>query len=376
MVYLDNSATTRVSEEAAREAFRCMRESYGNPSSLHLFGSQAEAILKEARRSLAFALTCSPEEIVFGSGGTESDNQALIGAYMAKRREGNKIITSAVEHPAVLETMKYLEEQGADVTYVDVGEDGKVKASDFLRMVDEKTILVSLMSINNETGAVMPVEEIFRACPHVIRHTDAVQALGKIPLAHTGADLLSVSGHKIHAPKGCGALYIRRGIHLPPLIRGGGQEKGQRSGTENLPALSAFGLAARKAEEKRKERVDIMRRLRDRLLQNICDQIPDIRVNSPEDACPAILNISFLGTRAEVIVHRLEQKGIMVSTGSACSSRQGGSRVLRAMGLDQDRVASALRFSFSHENTEEEMDYTADCLAEAVSRFRRLGAFR
>lgn len=377
-VYLDNSATTRVYDEAAKEAVRVMTESYGNPSSLHTAGFDAEKIMTASRKTVAGAFGALPEEIYFTSGGTESDNTAIFGAYRARRRAGNGIVTTAVEHPAVLEAMKRLEGEGAKVTYVGVDDMCRVDPKEVAQAVDDNTVLISVMTVNNETGTIMPIRDIARAKKGALLHTDAVQGFCKVDIRGIGADMISVSGHKIHAPKGTGALYVKKGLNIAPFIVGGGQEKGMRSGTENTPGIAALAKAVEIWQKNDPEsEMERMRRVRDRLLSNIKDSISDIRVNSPEDACPSVLNVSFLGTRGEVILHTLEGDGIMVSTGSACSSgKKGGSHVLKAMGLSDEEVTGAVRFSFGAFNTPEEMDYVADRLKAAVERFRRLGTFR
>lgn len=377
-VYLDNSATTRVYKEAAEEAARVMTEEYGNPSSLHTKGFDAEKILTASRKTVADEFGASLDEICFTSGGTESDNTAIFGAYRARRRSGNGVITTAVEHPAVLEAMKRLESEGAKVTYVGVDDMCRVDPNEIAAAVDDNTVLISVMTVNNETGTIMPIRDIARSKKNALLHTDAVQAFCKTDIRGLGADLISVSGHKIHAPKGIGALYVKKGLNIPPYAVGGGQERGMRSGTENVPGIAGLAKAIEiwrrndpAAETAR------MRECRDRLLANIRDSIADIRVNSPEDGCPSVLNVSFLGTRGEVILHTLEGDGIMVSTGSACSSgKKGGSHVLKAMGLSEAEITGAVRFSFGAFNTTEEMDYVADKVKAAVERFRRLGTFR
>ena len=376
-VYFDNSATTCVRQEAAQAALEAMTGTYGNPSSLHRLGLAAEKILKGSRQKLGEALGCPAEDVIFTSGGTESDNTALFGAWEARKRRGNRIITTQVEHPAILETCRRLEEMGADLVYLPVDQECRISLDDLAAAVNEKTILVSIMSVNNETGTIMPIREAAARKGNALFHTDAVQAFGKIPLVTGGVDLISVSGHKIHAPKGIGALYAASSAGIKPFIYGGGQEKGRRSGTENMPGIAAFGVAAELAAAELTATEGKLRGLRDHMREAILTEIPDVRVNSPQDACPSVFNVSCLGTRGEVILHSLEQEGICVSTGSACSAgKKGGSHVLKAMGLKPKEVESALRFSFSYMNTEEEVDYAVEKLKAAVTRFRRLGSFR
>lgn len=393
-VYLDNSATTRQYDEVTETMLVYMREDFGNPSSLYRPGIRAEKAVRGARRELARAFSCQEEEIFFTSGGTESDNTAIFGTAASGKRQGNRIITTNVEHPAVLEAMKRLEEEGYDIVRVPVDADGGVSAEAIFDAVNEKTILISVMRVNNESGMVMPIPEIAARKEQynrehgtgILFHTDAVQAFGKMKMPAPGVDLVSVSAHKIHGPKGIGALYVRKGTRIRPYIVGGGQEHHFRSGTENVPAIAGFGTACQIAYGRLSERIARMTKVRNYLLRGIEEEIPDIRVNSIRDCagsgeaglcCPAVLNISFLGTRGEVILHTLEQDGIYVSTGSACSSnKKGRSHVLTAMGLSEKEIEGAIRFSFSEENTIEEMDFVLSKLKEAVLRFRKLGSFR
>lgn len=393
-VYLDNSATTRQYDEVTEAMIRYMRDKFGNPSSLYRPGIDAEKAVKEARKKVAGAFSCGDSEVYFTSGGTESDNTAIFGAAEAGRRRGNRIITTAVEHPAVLEAVHRLEESGFEAVYVPVKKDGTLDTDALKSAVNEKTALITVMSVNNESGVIMPVAEIaaFKDAYNkehgtgIMFHTDAVQAFGKMKVLKPGVDMASVSAHKIHGPKGTGALYINKDKHIRPYIVGGGQEKHFRSGTENVPAIAGFGVAAEKAYASLDARMSHISEVRAYLLNGIKDQIEDIKINSIEECgrsgeenlcCPSVLNISFLGTRGEVILHTLEQSGIYVSTGSACSSnKKGRSHVLTAMGLSEREIEGAVRFSFSEENTIAEMDYVLEKLKEAVARFRKLGSFR
>ena len=393
LVYLDNSATTRQYDEVTDVMSRAMRENFGNPSSLHSLGLKAEKEVKNARKILAQSLGAGEEEVFFTSCGTESDNTVLMGAAQAKKRRGKKIIVSAVEHPAILEPAKKLESMGFEVAYIGVDKQCRLNLESLKNAVTDDTILISVMGVNNETGTIMPIEEIARFKEEYNRthgtdiwlHTDAVQAFGKILVnlkkEYKGVDFLSASAHKIHGPKGMGLLYMKKGLNLVPFLLGGGQERHMRSGTENTPGIVGFGKAAELAMRDFDERIQRMSTARQRLLEQICAEIKDIRINSPEgeEACPSVLNLSFLGTRGEVLLHTLEQDGIFVSTGSACFSNHSsakGSHVLNAMGLTPKEIEGAIRFSFSEFNTEEEMDFTADKVKAAVARFRRLGSFR
>ena len=393
LVYLDNSATTRQYDEVTDIMSRAMRENFGNPSSLHSLGLKAEKEVKNARKILAQSLGAGEDEVFFTSCGTESDNTVLMGAAQAKKRRGKKIIVSAVEHPAILEPVKKLESMGFEVAYIGVDKQCRLNMESLKDAVTDDTILISVMGVNNETGTIMPIEEIARFKEEYNRthgtdiwlHTDAVQAFGKIPVnlkkEYKGVDFLSASAHKIHGPKGMGLLYAKKGLNLAPFLLGGGQERHMRSGTENTPAIAGFGKAAELALANFDERIRKMSAARQRLLEQLRSEIKDIRINSPEgeEACMSVLNISFLGTRGEVLLHTLEQDEIFVSTGSACSSNHSsakGSHVLNAMGLTPKEIEGAIRFSFSEFNTEEEMDFTADKVKAAVARFRRLGSFR
>ena len=391
IVYLDNSATTRQYDQVTDVMAEAMRETYGNPSSLHMLGVEAEKKVRSSRKILASALGASEEEFFFTSGGTESDNTVLFGVAEARKRTGKKIITTAVEHPAILEPAKRLEAMGFTVEYIGVDRNCHLNMDQLASAIDDETILISAMGVNNEAGTILPIGEIAALKDRynrehktdILLHSDAVQAFGKVPVdlkgAYKGVDFLSVSGHKIHGPKGIGGLYIRKGIHLPPFMNGGGQERHMRSGTENTPGIIGFGKAAEMGMADFAKRTEAMKQARARLLEGLLAEIPDIRINSPldETASPSVLNVSFLGTRGEVLLHTLEQEGIFVSTGSACSSnKKGRSHVLTAMGLSEKEIEGAIRFSFSEENTLEEMDYTVEKVKAAVTRFRRLGSFR
>lgn len=365
-IYLDNSATTRVSKAAAEKALYMMTECYGNPSSLHSKGFAAEREMTAAREILAQRLSAQPNEVYFTSGGTESDNIAILGATHAKKRAGNRIVTTAIEHPAVLATMAALEKEGFEVVYVEPDADGNIPAAKFEPVIDAKTILVSVMTVNNETGAVLPLKEIAgiikRKKAPALFHTDAVQAFCKLPLSmkKLGVDLISVSGHKVHAPKGVGALAVRSGVRILPHAFGGGQEKNLRPGTEGVPQICAFGAAVREMPaESDAERT--VRAVQTHLIERL-RAMPEVTLNSPENAMPYIVNLSAGRVRAETMLHFLAQRGIYVSSGSACGKAKP-SHVLTAMGLPRERIESSLRVSLSAENTTEEIDAFADALA-------------
>lgn len=363
--YLDNSATTAVSARAAEKALKIMTQIYGNPSSLHTKGIEAERELELSRKIIAENLGAVAEEIFFTSGGTEANNLALFGAAEAKKRICNKIVISSVEHSSVLEAAKKLENDGFTVAYITPRADGTVHPADVAAEVDKNTSLVSVMYVNNETGAVMPVAEIFEQArlknPGIICHTDAVQAFGKLAIKakKLGADLISVSGHKVHAPKGVGAIYIKRGVRLIPRQYGGEQEKKLRPGTEPLPLIAAFGEAC--AQFNIKENYQLALSLNSYAREKL-SQIEGVVLNSPQDALPYVLNISAGRVRSETMLHFLEEREVYVSSGSACAKGKP-SHVLSAMGLDKNRADSALRISFSKYNTKEDIDALCENLA-------------
>ncbi len=358
--YLDNSATTAVTPEVAALAARIMTEQYGNPSSLHRRGFWAERALTEARGQVAAVLRCRPEEIVFTSGGTESNNLALLGAARAARRRGNRIVTTAVEHHSVLAVCRQLESEGFEVTYVSPDAGGVITPESFAAACDEKTVLASCMMVNSETGALHDIPAIAAACrrknPGILFHADCVQAFGRLEIAPArwGVQLVSVSGHKIHAPKGVGALYVAKGVRLLPPLYGSGQERGLRPGTENLPGICAMGLAAERMNARRAENAAHFTALRQKLITNL-SQSPAVCINSPQAAAPYIINLSVEGIRSEIMIHYLEQFEIYVSSGSACAKGER-SHVLTAMGLPEDRIDSALRVSMTDTTAEEEID--------------------
>lgn len=392
MIYLDNSATTKQYPQVTEVMVKCMEEDFGNPSSLYQLGIDSEKILKNARKSILQGR--GGYRVIFTSGGTESDNMAVMGTAKALRRSGNRIVTTEVEHPAVLECCKSLEQQGFEVIRVGVDKNCRLDMEQLANAIDDKTILVTVMHVNNEIGTVMPVgsiKEIMREkkAPGLF-HCDAVQSFGKMPLPQD-ADLISVSGHKIYGPKGSGALLIRNGrspagriIDVPPLILGGGQEGGSRSGTENVAAIAGLGRAAEIIQADRKKEMQRLGNLRGLLKERFEEGLDDIAVNSPDAVgqeagmcCPVLLNVMFGGTRAEVLLHTLEQDGIYVSTGSACASnKKSQSHVLKAMGLTDREIEGTIRFSLGRCNTEEDIETAAARTIAAVKRFRKLGSFR
>ena len=377
--YLDNSATTRAFDDVADAVRRAMLVDYGNPSSLHKKGVEAERLVKEARRNIADSLKVDDREIIFTSGGTESNNLALIGTALAMQRRGKHIITSGIEHASVYNPLLFLEEMGFEVTFLPVDGHGLVDPEALAAAVRRDTILVSVMMVNNEMGAVEPVSELSRAAkaknPGVIFHADAIQAYGKYRIRprREGIDLLTVSGHKIHGPKGSGFIYIRNGVRVHPLILGGGQQKDMRSGTENVPGCYGLGIAAKEIYTDFDGRIDRMYALRNRLIEGLAD-LPGVTVNGYPDRrnAPHIVSAGFDGVRAEVLLHALEDRGICVSSGSACSSNHPGiSGTLKAIGVRGELLDSTIRFSFGEFNTADEVDYTLEQLRELLPMLRQ-----
>ena len=378
-VYFDNSATTRCYDSVKDIVIRTMTEDFGNPSAMHLKGVEAEKYVKDSAAQLARMLKVQEKEILFTSGGTESDNLALIGGAMANKRSGNHIITTAVEHPAVSQPALFLQEQGFEVTYLPVDSRGVVKLDALEAVLRPDTILVSVMFVNNEVGAVMPVEEISRRIreksPKALFHVDAIQAFGKYRIypKKMGIDLLSVSSHKIHGPKGVGFLYISEKAKIQPQILGGGQQSGMRSGTDNVPGIAGLGVAAEEIYRNLDANVEKMYCLKEHIAKGLA-KIPDIRMNGMDlrEGAPQILSISVMGVRSEVLLHSLEERGIFISAGSACSShKRKPSSTLAAMGMPKDQIESTVRLSFSEENTVEEADYFLQVMEEIVPMLRR-----
>ncbi len=376
MIYLDNSATTRCSEKAFEAMKKASLEDFGNPSSLHDFGYKSQLMREEAREIIAKTLKCDKKEIYFTSGGTEGNNMALFGGANAKKRRGNHIITSKIEHASVANPIKQLEKEGFDITYLGTDANGLVSIDELKAALRPDTIMVSIMMVNNEIGALQPVEEIGKAIKafndEILFHVDAIQAYGKyaINLKKLKIDMLTVSGHKIHGPKGSGFIYIRDKVRVLPQILGGGQEKGMRSGTENLPAIAGLSVAAKEAYDNLEENRAHMYALRDRLIEGLKD-IDGLSFNGrmDHDTAPHILSVSIKGarTKAEVILHRLEEYGICVSAGSACSSNKPAiSETLKAIGLDSDLLNRTIRFSFCPENTYQEIDAAIEAMSTIV----------
>ncbi len=378
-VYLDNSATTRCLPEVAALMTRIMCEEYGNPSSLHKKGVESEKYVRYAKEVIAKCMKVQEKEILFTSGGTESDNIALIGGAYANCRAGRHIITTRIEHPAVLQTCAYLEEQGFAITYLPVNAKGVISLSDLERAMTPNTILVSIMHTNNEVGAVQPIEQagelIKRMNPNTLFHVDAVQGFGKYRIypKRMHVDLLSASAHKIHGPKGVGFLYINERAKVRPIIFGGGQQKGMRSGTENVPGIAGMARAIEEIFSDFDEKIEYLYSLKQHFVKGV-SALDGIRLNGPvgRDGAPHVVSVSIQGVRSEVMLHALEDRGIYVSAGSACSSNKPStSATLKAIGVEKQYLDATLRFSFSLYTTESEIDYTVKCLGELLPMLRR-----
>lgn len=377
--YLDNSATTRCSKAAADKMVLLLTEDFGNPSSLHMKGVIAEKYINEAKKKIARTLKCQEKEIVFTSGGTESNNLAIIGSAMANQRAGKHIITTQVEHASVANTMKFLEDNGFEITYLGVDHDGRISLEELKAAMRPDTILVSIMQVNNEIGAVMPVEEagklIKEINPGTLFHVDAIQSYGKLHISpkNMNCDLLSVSGHKIHGPKGSGFLYIKDKTKIKPIIYGGGQQKGMRSGTENVPAIAGLGVAAEEIYTDLDTKIEAMYELKSHFINEVT-RIDGVTVNGLTDktSAPHIVSVSVQGVRAEVILHTLEDKNIYVSAGSACSSNKPAvSATLKAIGLPKELLDSTVRFSFCVDTTIEEIDYAIKVMQDVVPKLQK-----
>lgn len=379
-IYLDNSATTRCYESVGELVGKVMCEDYGNPSSMHRKGVEAEKYVKWSKEILAKLLKVQEKEIYFTSGGTESDNLALIGAARANHRAGKHLITTSIEHPAILNTMQYLEkEEGFNVTYLPVDREGRVSLEALKEALCEDTILVSIMYVNNEIGSLQPIEEAARIIKNynrnILFHVDAVQGFGKYRIypKRIGVDMLSISGHKIHGPKGIGAVYIGEKVKIKPIVFGGEQQKNVRSGTENVPGIAGLGLAAKEIYENLEKKVEKMRELKAYFIEGI-SKIPYTVIHGRTDelSAPHIVSVGVAGIRSEVLLHTLEDKGVYVSSGSACASNHPAiSGVLRGIGAEKEYLDATIRFSFSEFTTKEEIDYTLETLYNYVPMLRR-----
>ena len=378
-VYLDNSATTRVFDSVRDVMVQAMMADYGNTSSRHMKGVEAENYIKSAREEIAKSLKVKDKEIIFTSGGTESNNMALIGVAMANKRAGNHLITTGIEHASIYNTMIFLEEQGFRVTYLPTDENGHVSLDALREAICDETILISVMYVNNEMGAVEPIEEIAKIIKEkkskAYFHVDAIQAYGKYVIRpkKMGIDLMSVSAHKIHGPKGVGFLYVDEKVKIKPIIFGGGQQKNMRSGTENVPGCAGMGMAVKEMYTNHEAKVEQIYALKDRMVNGL-QEIEGVTVHglTGRDSAPQIVSAGFEGVRAEVLLHALEDRGVYVSSGSACSSNHPGiSGTLKGIGVKDSLLDSTLRFSFGLFNTEDDVDYCLEQLRELLPMLRR-----
>lgn len=379
--YLDNAATTRVFPEVRKMMVHVMEEDFGNPSSKHTKGITAENYIKEAKETICTQLKCKPKDIIFTSGGTESNNMAFIGTAIANRRAGKHVITTRIEHASVHEPMAYLEEMGYDVTYLPVDSTGRVSVEELENAIREDTFLISIMYVNNEVGSVQPIEQIGQMLkkkhPQILFHVDAIQAFGKYKIVpkKLGVDMMSVSGHKIHGPKGSGFLYVNEKVKIRPILFGGGQQDGMRSGTENVPAIAGLGVAVKEIYTGHSEKRAKLYELKKRLIAGLQD-VDGVTINALidpiEETAPHIVSVSFANTRSEVMLHALAQKGVFVSSGSACSSNHPElSGTLQAIGVKSELLDSTLRFSFSVMTTSEEIDYAIEVVKEVLPVLRK-----
>lgn len=380
-VYLDNCSTTKASEEVIREMIYSLREDYGNPSSLHRMGFNVEKKVEKVREDIAKFLNVDKEEIYFTSGGTESNNLAIQSVINKYNKRGRHIITTAIEHPSVLNILKYYEKNGYEITYLKVDKYGLISLEELRKSLKEDTILIAIMQVNNEMGSIQPIGEVKRILKekksNAILHVDGVQAFGKVPIEikKWGVDTFSFSGHKIHGPKGIGGLYINKDIALEPIIFGGNQERGLRSGTENVPGIMGLGKAVEIIDRNFYENFKKVEKIKAYFIDRIINEIPHIHINSPVDErhSPYILNICFEYIRGEVLLHYLEDKNIYVSTASACSSKGvQKSHVLKELCLTDLQMEGAIRFCFSYENTIDEIDYTMEVLKDSIEEIRQI----
>lgn len=383
-IYLDSAASTPVADEVIAEMLPYMKQQYGNPSSIHKFGRETTRAIQLARKRVAEMIGASPREITFTSGGTEADNLALKGTAVhvrSKAPEKNKIITSSVEHDAVLEPCKDLEGMGFSVTYLPVTSEGLVRPSDLKNVISNDVSLVSIMLANNEVGTIQPIKELAEIAHQAgaLFHTDAVQAAGKIPVnvKNLDVDMMSMSSHKINGPKGVGALYIRSGLKISPIIHGGGQESELRSGTENVPGIVGFGKACELAAKRMNQYQEHVSGLRDHLIERVAKEIPHSRLNGSRNRIPNNAHFTFFGVNGEDLIIKLDENGIAASTGSACSvKKQKPSHVLKALGFSYEEITGSLRLSLGMHNTREEIDRTVGVLASVVKELRELSPFK
>lgn len=373
--YLDNSATTKPCAESEKALLYALREEWGNPSSLHSLGMGAEQIIVNCKKSISNLLSCRDDEIFFTSGGTEANNIAILGAAASRIKRGNRIVTTSIEHPSVANSIKALSQKGFEIVYLKTDENGCISPEDIYSAVNDKTVLVSIMLVNNETGAIQPVryaaDAVRKAGAPALIHCDAVQAFGKMPIkvSELGVDLLTASGHKIHAPKGIGFLYKKKGINISPTLFGGGQQSGVRPGTESVPLISALDGALSELSDIKGE-LERITSLNCYARQTLSEN-PSVKINSSQNSFPYILNISLPGYKSETLLHFLDSMGVIVSSGSACAKGEL-SGVLSQMGLPLNRIDSALRISFSKYNTQEDIDRLASALSAAVDKLKKV----
>lgn len=381
MAYLDNSATTKTDPAVISVMADVMKNVYGNPSSLHGIGVKAERLMEQSRKVVASTLNCSPQEIVFTSGGTEANNMVIRGVAEAYHQRGNHMITSPLEHPSVYNVFQYLKQKGWKITELPVDQFGRVSPADVESALTDETVLVSVMHVNNEVGTIQPTDEIgnlLKEYPKVLFHVDTVQSFGKIPLhpSKSHIDFLTISGHKIHGPKGIGCLYKRKNLTLPPLLLGGGQEQGLRSGTENLPAIAGLAKAVLLAKETEETLYRQYQAWKEMLLTRVKSELNHVKINGDIDinrGAPYILNLSFPGLKSEVIVHALEKEKVYVSSKSACSSKkEEPSRVLKAMGLTDQEALGSIRISMGRMNTEKELEQCCDALVRVIPALQKV----
>ena len=377
-IYLDNSATTKPYKEVVDKMVLALTTQYGNPSSIYKKGIEVEREIKEIRRNIARSLGAKETEIYFTSGGTECNNTIIRSVAKLNRKTKNHIISTVIEHPSVLNTLKDLEADGFEVTYLPVGKDGKISLEDLKNAIKKETILVSVMHVNNEIGTIQPIEEIGKYLKSldekVYFHVDGVQSYAKIKFrpSRYNIDFMSVSGHKLHGPKGIGFMYVKENNRIKPLLTGGGQEIGIRSGTENVPGIYGIGEAIKIVNTDLNEKIEKINNLKNMLKEGLIDNVEDIKINSTDEGVCHILNVSFKDIKGEVLLHYLEQKGVYVSTGSACSSKKKGSHVLNAIGLSKDEIEGAIRFSLSDMNTEEDVLEAIKIVKDSVSDLRMI----
>ncbi|MDP4182765.1 MAG: cysteine desulfurase family protein [Bacillota bacterium] len=377
-IFLDNSSTTKPYDDVIDFMSQISKEVYGNPSSLHTKGIAAEREIKKARQLIADSLRAQSNEIIFTSGGTESNNLAIRGYLNPNPRKGKHIITTTVEHPSVMEVYQSLAGKGYTVDYLNVDNDGIISIDELKEKINENTALISIILVNNEVGSIQPIEQLVRIKNQInkntVIHVDAVQGYGKMEIhpKALGIDLMSLSSHKIHGPKGIGAIFMNQSLKMSPIIYGGGQESMLRSGTENVPGICGFGKAVEISFANINNNHENVRKLKEIFVNSIMENIEKFKIISPINASPYILNVAFEGIKAEVLLHHLEEKSIFVSTGSACSSRKNiHSRVLRSMGVTSKYIEGAIRFSFSHFNTEEQIIKTVEALVDILPRIRK-----